>query len=161
MCGDKMEPWARGIEMIISGVDCGKKRDPRGPRAKAAREWFARTGPSDAQPLPLGYNEREWLKHGGVDHIAAWFSRSLAWRDYEFDAHPSFDDYARGLMACEFTGNFVKDDEELQKRFPPRALHGIGPDLIWEPPKQHAKTMTAWRNSLASVGASRGNYPIN
>ena len=48
--------------------------DPTEPAALAARKWLAETGPRDLKPLPLGYNEREALKHGGVDHNLAWFA---------------------------------------------------------------------------------------
>src|SRR5205809_7736582 len=58
---------------------------------------FLRTphGPSDAQPLPLSYDECEDLKHGGVLHILAWYARSVACLGYLIEEHPSFDDYAR------------------------------------------------------------------
>src|SRR5262245_61579540 len=79
--------------------------DPIGPqkriacRALEARERFAEDGPSDAPPLPLSYAERERLKTGGLSHIVAWYARSLRCLEYDYDAHPSFEDYARGVMA--------------------------------------------------------------
>jgi hypothetical protein len=109
--------------------------NPRGRKACAARKWFADNGPPDLQPLPLGYYERERLKHGGADHILAWFACSLDIRKYNVLEHPSFDDYARGVMASEFAPAFIKEDEELKKRFPPRHLDGLGPGLVWLPPK--------------------------
>jgi hypothetical protein len=54
--------------MLISAVDLIPKRNPRGRRALAARKWFELHGPPDAPPLPLGYDEREALKRGGVSH---------------------------------------------------------------------------------------------
>jgi hypothetical protein len=65
------------------------------------------------------------------------------------EKHPSFNDYARGLMASEYTPDFIKKDEDLQRRFAPRPLTGLGPALIWEPPALHAKTMASWRRSRA------------
>ena len=106
--------------------------DPTGPAALAARKWLAENGPSGLKPLPLGYNEREALKHGGVDHILAWFARSLDCRNYDVLEHPAFDEYARGVMASEFCPYFIKDDETLQKRFPLPTVgmaeqrHGLG-----------------------------------
>ena len=138
--------------MIISGVDLA--HSPRGRRARFARKWFALNSPPDAPPLPLGYDEREDLKVGGLKHLVAWFACSLACRDYAVEKHPSFDDYARGLMASEYTPGFVKSDGELQRRFPPRPLAGLGPALVWEPPAIHAKTMASWRRSLAHPSAA-------
>jgi hypothetical protein len=120
--------------MIISGVDfC---QSPCGRRATAACRWFA-----DLQPLPLSYGERERLKAGGPPHILAWYARSLANRHYDVLKHPSFYDYACGVMASEFGWATVKNDKKLQKRFPPRHLNGLGPGLQWLPPKQHAEAI--------------------
>lgn len=73
------------------------QNSPGGRRALTARKWLADNGPRALQPLPLGYNERERFKHGGVDHILAWYGRSLDCRNYDVLAHPTFDDYARGV----------------------------------------------------------------
>lgn len=121
------------------------ENNPRGRKARAARKWFADAGPQDAQPLPLGYNERERLKHGGVDHILAWYARSLDCRNYDVLAHPVFEDYARGVMASEFAPEFVTEDEKLKKRFPPRPLTGMGPGLCWLPPMEHVEAMESVR----------------
>jgi hypothetical protein len=67
------------------------QNNPGGRKALAARKWLADNGPPDLQPLPLGYDERERFKRGGVDHILAWYSRSLDCRNYDVLAHPSFD----------------------------------------------------------------------
>jgi hypothetical protein len=123
--------------------------DPEGPPAQNARKWFAENGPPELQPLPLGYNERERRKRGGADNILAWYARSLDGRDYKVLAHPSFYDYACGVMASEFAPEAIKNDETLKKRFPPRDLAGLGPGLQWEPPKAHAKTMELHRRSMA------------
>jgi hypothetical protein len=82
-----------------------------------------------------------------VRHIVARYARSLDDRKYDVLAHPAFDDYARGLMASEFAPDFIKKKEELQKRFPPRHLNGLGPGLQWLPPKQHAEAMASVRRS--------------
>ena len=110
------------------------QNNPDGRRARTARKWLAENGPRDLQPLPLGYNERERFKHGGVDHILAWYSRSLDCRNYDVLAHPAFEDYARGVMASESCPYFIKQDEELQKRFPPRPLACLNNAMVWERP---------------------------
>ena len=129
--------------MIISVVD--QSCSPRGRRARFARKWFAGNGPPDIQPLPLGYGEREALKGGGVPHILAWYARSLDCRNYDVLEHPLFDDYARGVMASEFAPDFITKNENLQQRFPPRLLKGLGPGLSWQPPEEHARTMESLR----------------
>jgi hypothetical protein len=118
-------------------------------RAEQARDWFKVNGPPDAPPLPLDYAERERLKVGGFLHIVAWYARSLAMQDFDVTKHPSFDDYARGVMASEHAPYFIKDDEAMRKRFPPRELKGLGPALHWRPPKQHAEAMEGYRRSIA------------
>jgi len=45
--------------------------------------------------------------------------------------------------------DFIKEDEELQRRFSPCPLTGLGPGLVWEPPALHAQTMASFRRSLA------------
>jgi hypothetical protein len=126
--------------MIISAVDLNTRRNPLGRRALSARKWFDLYGPPDARPLPLGYDEREALKRGGLPTIVAWYACSLACLDYSVEDHPSFDDYACGLMASEYAPDLIKKDEELQRRFPPRTLSGLGPGLCWKPPAVQRRT---------------------
>ena len=110
------------------------QNNPGGRKALAAREWFDDNGPPDLQPLPLGYDERERLKRGGAAHILAWYARSLNSRNYDVLEHPSFDDYACGVMASEFAPHFIKNNETLQKRFPARPLEWLNNAMVWEPP---------------------------
>jgi hypothetical protein len=140
------------FKMLISVVD--QIHNPRGRRALAARKWFELSSPPDAPPLPLGYNEREHLKVGGLKHLVAWYACSLACRDYAVNKHPSFYDYACGVMASEHAPYFIKEDEELQRRFPPWPLKGLGPGLVWEPPAIHARTMASWQRSQARLRAA-------
>jgi hypothetical protein len=106
-------------------------------RAFLARKWFENNGPVDLQPLPLGYGERESLKRGGASHILAWYARSLDALDYDVIQHPSFHDYACGVMACsEHVPASITRDKELQGRFPPRPLSGLISGLIWLPPEE-------------------------
>ena len=52
-----------------------------------------------------------------------------------FRKHPSFDDFARGLMAI-YTGLWrIEIDDKLQKRFPPRPLKGMTRSAFWAPPE--------------------------
>jgi hypothetical protein len=113
--------------------------EPKGLKRKAqlARRQFALHGPPDAPPLPIGYNERESIK--GTSPLATIVSRyARSWQccRYDIEQHPSFYDYACGVMASEFNGwPGLATDPEMLRRFPPRKLAGLGPGLMWEPPK--------------------------
>jgi len=125
--------------MLISWVDRqdtpAKQREFE-RRALAAREWFKQHGPPDAPVFPVGYAERESLKMGGLPHLVACYARSLAGQKYKLEEHPSFDEYASGVMASEeHAPSFIANDEDLRRRFPPRPLKGLGPGLWWDPPK--------------------------
>ena len=130
--------------------------DPIGPQKEAARrallirEWFAIYGPADAQPFPVSHREREDLKGRGLlPHIVAWYARSPD----DVKEHPSFADYARGVLwEAEFgfltLPNYPPDKvRKLKKRFPPRMLKGMGPGLCWLPPKLHREIMASVRQS--------------
>jgi glutathione S-transferase len=120
--------WVKGRDPIEE-----QKRDAC--RALRARAWFAQNGPQDVQPLPLSYGEREDLKRGGstLERIVAWFARSLEARNYACDEHPSFPDFARGVLASPEAPWFITEDQELPKRYPPRALPGLGSGFYWDP----------------------------
>jgi hypothetical protein len=107
-------------------------------KAQLAREHFARNGPPDAPPLPIGYNEREAIKgKGGLSTLAALYARSLETREYDMEEHPPFGDYVRGVLASDNHGWFeVKRNEDLNRRFPPQLLEGMGPGLMWAPVKR-------------------------
>ena len=123
--------WVRGLDPI-------KPQKQAACRALMAREWFAVNAPPDAPPLPLSYGERESLKGGGLPHVVAWFARSLEAHNYEFCSHPSFEDYARGVMASPYAPDFIKSDQQLRGRFPPTPLNGLGPGLMWRPAKTNS-----------------------
>jgi hypothetical protein len=129
--------------MIISWVDCQEtpaKQRQFERQALAARDWFKQHGPPDAPVFPIGYAERERLKIGGLPHIVACYARSLAGQKYNFDEHPSFDDYAAGVMASEeHAPDFIRNNEEMRRRFPPRPLAWLRSGLYWCPPQPERK----------------------
>jgi len=123
--------WVRGLDPI-------KPQKQAAYRALKARAGFAVTAPPDAPPLPLSYGEREDLKVGGLSHLVAWYARSLQARNYDVYEHPSFEDYARGVLASPYAPPFITEDEQLTARFPPTPLNGLGPGLYWSPAKPNS-----------------------
>jgi hypothetical protein len=73
----------------VVGVDPVDELKEKAVRAVIARERFTRNGPPDAPPLPLNYGDREELKHGGLDHMVAWYARSLEAQGYDLSIRPS------------------------------------------------------------------------
>ena len=141
----------------MSGYDPIKKMREKAVSALLAREWFARNGPPDAPPLPLGYDERDRLK-GGLGllaYILALFARSLDGRNYNVKEHPPFADYVSGVLweaeqvdrKIGGLPNYPDELAKLKKRYPPAMLAGIGPGFCWLPPELHAKTMARWQRS--------------
>jgi hypothetical protein len=106
--------------------------------ALLAREWFAVNGPPDAPPLPL-YDFDSYRGARGLKVVVGFFARSLARQGYDVRKHPSFEDFARGLMAIN-TGLWrIETDKQLQKRFPPRPLEGMTRSAFWAPPEEYAE----------------------
>jgi hypothetical protein len=122
------------------GIDSIRTQKKAAIAALRAREWFAVNGPPDAPPLPLSVDEHEDYRHGrGLRQIVGFYGRSLEANEYDIHRHPSFEDFARGLMACNSGGWGVEKDPEMRKRFPPRPLPGMGPGLYWQPPQKHKR----------------------
>jgi hypothetical protein len=110
-------------------------------KAQLARQHFAQHGPPDAPLLPLGYEERESIKGTSpLNTMVGLYARSWHVCSYDLDLHPSFHDYACGVMASEYNGwPSLTEDAEMPRRFPPRKLVGLGPGLMWELPKGRVK----------------------
>jgi hypothetical protein len=105
-------------------------------RALVTREWFAWDNQDNPHlpPLPLSYNEREALKgQGGVGYIVSVYARSLEARNNDLVGPPSFHTYACGVMASPYAPDFIKNDPDLLKCYPPRALPGLGAGLYLDP----------------------------
>jgi hypothetical protein len=130
-CATRRDPFSCGSYVPL--FDPIKPRKEHAVRAVLARQWFANFGPQDAdlQPLPIGMDEREALKRGGAPHILAWYARSVSSLEYDIILHPSFHDYACGIMA-RGTPSFITDDVQLIRRFPPRVLRGLDSSSYWK-----------------------------
>jgi hypothetical protein len=126
----------------VTGGHFHRSLDPLAPqiriasKALEARDWFASQRPPDATELPLTSDERERIKVEGVGYIVALLARPLAMRDYEIKGHPRFPEYARGVMASPFTPDFIRNNPQLLREYPPTPLPGLGGGLIWGKPKQ-------------------------
>jgi hypothetical protein len=75
-------------------------------------------------------NEREALECGGRLHLVSRYALSLLMLDWDYKLHPLFDDFCRGLMAYKHTPDYLRDDPDLQREFPPQPLAGLS-DLRW------------------------------
>jgi hypothetical protein len=121
-----------------------------GVSALRAQERFAINGPSDAPPLPLSQDEVEDYRNArGLKGMVGFFARSLERQRYDDQKHPSFYDFACGLMATDTGAWRMEEDEELKKRFAPRPLPGMTPGAFWAPPNEFAKIMACYNRSSA------------
>jgi hypothetical protein len=134
----------------VTGADIVRGVDPIAPQKKAAivalraQEWFAVNGPRDAPPLPLSHNDVEDYRNArGLKGIVGFYARSLSRQDYDVRKHPSFDDFARGLMAIDTGLWHIEKDAQLRMRFPPRSLPGMTPAAFWDPPKRKGARFAA------------------
>jgi hypothetical protein len=121
--------------------------------ALRAQEWFAVNGPPDAPPLPLTEADvADYRNARGLMGVVGFYARSVSRegyrrKSYDVCNHPSFEDFARGLMAIN-TGSWgIENDEDLKKRFPPRPLEGMTPGAYWAPPKEYEETMASYRRA--------------
>jgi hypothetical protein len=124
----------------VGGLDPIEPQKRMARDALRAREWFAIVGPKDMQPLPISDEEIEDRKYAwdskqpSLSYILSCFGYSLWACDYNYNIHPSFEDFACGVMASEHAPDFVKKDELLRKRYAPRHLPGLNAGHCWEPP---------------------------
>jgi hypothetical protein len=124
--------WLRGQDPI-------KKQKDDACRALRAREWFHHVGPRNVPLLPLSDAEMEDLKYTTpLNHIVECFGCSLRANDWDFDKHPSFEQFASGVLASEYAPPLIRQAKELRKEYPPRRLPGLNPGLCWEPRERTA-----------------------
>jgi hypothetical protein len=143
--GECRNPVTGGL--FVNGLDPIAPQKERAFLALYAQRWFDIHGPADAQPLPI-FNTAERKRGGGVPHLLAYYTQSLACLDYAVHIHPSFEDYARGMLALPNAPWFFAQDAQLKKRFPPRELRGLNRSTLnWKPPEEQTQTMTSHRRS--------------
>ncbi|WP_024520977.1 hypothetical protein [Bradyrhizobium sp. Tv2a-2] len=126
-----------------------QKREAR--KALMAREWFASNGPPDAPPLPLAPNDWEEMRGStGLVTLVGFYARSLSFRDWNTHLHPSFEEFARGLMSVPDTGLWDlqrRVGPSLLTRYPSHPLPGMAPGLYWVPPKEYEEIMEEGRRA--------------
>jgi hypothetical protein len=148
---------------IVWGIDPIAPEKKKAISALRARDWLAVNGPPDAPVLPLSSNDVEDYRHArGLKGVVGFYARSLARQGYDVRKHPSFDDFARGLVASNSWLWGIEQDVELRRRFPPRPLTGMTPGLYWAPPKEYEETMASYARSaeLARRSAQSGNVEV-
>ena len=120
----------------VSGMDSVELQKEVARRAIAAQRRFTRIKPADAPDLPVHRAERARMKAiGGISWIVAEYAASLENNGYDGDRHPDFCTYAAGIMASPLAPTFVRQNAELLQKFPPRAVVGLRPGMIWNPPR--------------------------
>ena len=130
---------------FVKGLDPIATQKKEAIVALLAREWFAVNGPRDAPPLPLSHADVEDYRNArGLKGVVGFYARSLSRQGYgrqSYDVckHPSFDDFARGLMALAKERGLwnLEKDETLIRRFPPRPLVGMMRSAFWAPPEEY------------------------
>lgn len=132
------------------GVDPIESQKEAARRALTARDWFANNGPPDAPPLPLSDHDVEDYRNArGLKGVVGFYTRSLKMRGHDMQNHPSFDDFACGLMASNSGLWGIEHDVQLRRRFPPRPLAGMTRGLYWAPPEEYEETMASYARSAA------------
>jgi len=134
-------PPGKLCQSPILGSSFVPGEDPEEPALKelarrglVAREWFFLHGPPDAPPLPLSGHERSDLKYkDALGHLVTQFSNSLEANGWDIKSHPSFEAYARGVIASPLAADIVRGDDSILKRYPPRELRYILSGMIWRP----------------------------
>jgi hypothetical protein len=139
---------------FVWGVDPIAEQRKYAIVALLAREWLAVNGPPDAPPLPLHVDDRDHYRDArGLKGVVGFYARSLSRQDYDVRKHPSFDDFARGLMALAMEKGVwnLEKDENLKRRFPPLPLAGMTPSAFWAPPEEYEEIMASYYRRLRSA----------
>ena len=132
---------------FVMGLDPIETQKKEAIVALLAREWFTVNGPSDAPPLPLSHGDVEEYRNArGLKGVVGFYARSLARQGYDIRKHPSFDDFACGLMASDTGSWHIEKDAQLIKRFPPRPLEGMT-SAFWAAPKEYEQIMASQKSA--------------
>src|SRR5262249_54553366 len=120
---------------FVPGLDPIKPHKERAIRALKAQERFAAEKSPDMPDLPLNVRRDtpgtfKW--ESGLHYLIEAYTFSLRVRDFRPGDHPAFATFARGAMAHPSTPERFREDPDLQRRFQPKSLPGLGRHLIFE-----------------------------
>ena len=114
-----------------------KRSGPHSRMARYAKLWFKYQGLDGAPQLPLLPQDRYWLmnmQEGPLGYITACYAISVESHGYDVYSHPDAHTYACGLIACCTLPSDVREDPEMQRRFPACKLEGLDEaTLCWRP----------------------------
>jgi hypothetical protein len=134
------------------GIDPIATQKKEAVAALGAREWFAVNGPQDAPPLPLSDGDVDHYRNArGLKGVVGFYARSLSRQEYDVRMHPSFDDFACGLMAINTGLWSMEKDAQLRMRFPPCSLAGMTPGAFWSPPREYEEIMASYRRARSAA----------
>jgi hypothetical protein len=105
-------------------------------RALVAREWHAEHSPTAPPLLVNVWDIDSAMSGGGISHLLAYFSQSVEGTDWYTAGHPTFEVYARGVLASPECPPILREDQYLVSRFPPRPIYGLAPSLLYVRPTQ-------------------------
>jgi hypothetical protein len=101
-----------------------------------AAQWHEESAPAWACQLPVELQVCESLIYNDCNalKLLGYYGRSMLWSGWNFERHPDFNTYCRGIMASRIGPMDVRMDEELLQMFPPKALAGLTTPLQWRSP---------------------------
>lgn len=122
--------WVVGLDPISDQIQAAE-------RAWRAHELFKAVGPAACNDLPLKpSSQADYKAQGGLPYLVEGFA--VSWQQLGFRQHPAFEIYASGVLAFDqFAPDFILEDLALRKAYPPAALPGLEPGLIWNPQRAH------------------------
>jgi hypothetical protein len=132
----------RGCVVVKSPIFSGPVQISEIPKLKQlihnglrARAWHERYGPIYGRRLPLTELERiaMFCSENNALHLVALYAISLQGRDFDYLTHPLYFDYARGVLASEHAKDYLREDPDLLREFPPKELGGLDERCRWRP----------------------------
>jgi hypothetical protein len=105
-------------------------------RALVAREKFHLEKPPGAPDLPLRWEDIAAMENADDNrlNLLGLFGNSQRHAYWE-PSHPSYTDFASGVLADSAAPDYLRNDVSLQKAFPPRPLPGlVDGELVWYSP---------------------------
>jgi hypothetical protein len=127
-------------------------------RALAARDRFRRERPAWAPDLPLRRDDCEELENSSDPRLRLVGFYGSSMHLAEWEDHPGFDRFVRGLMFDRYTPREIRKDPALRKEFPPCRLEGMTDGwLTWRSPKtlaEHRRIGLRWSRTAAEVSPS-------